>query len=65
MCIPHAPINTHQSSGRVKRQKAQKKVQTFDKEARMNPDPDFVDERKSTLNKDQEKPKSWLASLFK
>ncbi len=63
MCIPHAPVNTHSSGGRIKREKSAKKSIAFDKEARMNPDPDFVDER---INKPQVKPKSksWLSSLF-
>lgn len=63
MCIPHAPINTVGSTGRIKRKKVEKKSIAYNKEERMKADPDFVDTRTNIAQKPVAK-KSWLNSLL-
>ncbi len=61
MCIPHAPVKTFKSQRRSKAEKP-KKSAPFDKKL-LDPDPKFIDERKShTVSRDV--PESLLDNLL-
>jgi len=61
MCIPHAPNNTFKADKRERKSKA-KESTPFDKKL-LEPDPDFIDERKDTYSP-QDKTSTLLDKLF-
>jgi len=61
MCIPHAPNNTLKADRR-KRKRIVKVSTPFNKKL-LEPDVDFIDERKHTYIP-HDKPKSLLSELF-
>lgn len=59
MCMMRPPIKTSITPTKIKKQKA--KPIKYDKEARMMPDPNFIDERKKDFASTK---KSFWQSLF-